>query len=72
MSIVATEVESVHGAPTQQRMIFYRCRDDQGVWHSWGPVMTVDQNFDVEGHKAGVAIAVAEGLAEQEFEEVIR
>lgn len=72
MSIVATEVESIHGAPTQQRMIFYRCRDDQGQWHSYGPVITVDQNFDVEGHKAKVAASVEESLAEAEFEEVIR
>ena len=72
MSIVATEVESIYGAPTQQRMIFYRCRDHLGAWHSYGPVITVDQNFDVEGHKAVVAARIAESLAEQEFEEAVR
>jgi hypothetical protein len=52
-------------------MIFYRCRDDQGVWHSYGPVITVDQNFDVEGHKAVVAAKMAESLADQEFEGIV-
>jgi hypothetical protein len=71
MSIVATEVESIHGAPTQQRMIFYRCRDHLGVWHSYGPVITVDQNFDVEAHKAAVAAQIAESLAEREADEAM-
>jgi hypothetical protein len=71
MSIVATEIESIHGAVGQQRMIFYRCQDDQGVWHSYGPVITVDDAFDADAHKAVVAIKVAESLAAAEAEQLL-
>lgn len=71
MAIVLTEIESIHGAPTEQRMIFFRCQDSQGVWHSYGPVITIDPAFDVEGHKAIVAVKMTESLAASEFEQVI-
>lgn len=72
MSIVATEVESIHGAVGQQRMIFYRCQDSQGVWHPYGPIITIDDDFDAEAHKTVVAAKVAESLAEAEAQELIR
>jgi hypothetical protein len=68
MSVVACEVESVHGAPTEQRLVFYRCQDSDGEWHSYGPVITIDPNFDVEGLKQVVTAKVAESLAAAEFE----
>jgi hypothetical protein len=63
MSIVATEIESIHGAANQQRMIFYRCQDHLGEWHSYGPVITIDSNFDADAHRAVVAARVADSLA---------
>ena len=71
MSIVATEIESVHGAVGQQRMIFYRCQDHLGAWHSYGPVITTDNAFDAEAHKTAVALKVTDSLAESEFAQVI-
>ena len=68
--IVATEIESIHGAVAKQRMIFYRCQDSQGAWHPYGPVMTSDPNFDAEAFKESVAVKVAESLARAEFEGV--
>ena len=67
MSIVATEIESVHGATTANHMVFYRCQDSQGVWHSYGPVMAAP-GFDSEAFKVTVAVRVAESLAQNEFE----
>ena len=69
MSIVATEIESVHGS--DHRMIFFRCRDHLNVWHSYGPVITTDANFDAEAFKPTVAVKVAERLAEAEANQVI-
>lgn len=71
MSIVATEIESVHGAVGQHRLIFYRCQDSEGAWHRYGPVITTDAGFDTEAHKTVVAGKVAAALAEAEFGEII-
>ena len=71
MSIVATEIESVHGALGQQRMIFYRCQDSEGAWHPYGPVITIDDAFDADAHKTVVAAKVAESLAEAEAEQLL-
>ena len=71
MSIVATEIESIHGAVGQQRMIFYRCQDHLGQWHPYGPVITVDGAFDAEAFKTVVAGKVAASLAESEAEQVL-
>jgi N-acyl-D-aspartate/D-glutamate deacylase len=71
MAIVATEIESVHGALGQQRMIFYRCQDSEGVWHQYGPVITIDDNFDADAHKTVVAVKVAESLAAAEAEQLL-
>jgi len=71
MSIVATEIESVHGAASGQRLIFFRCQDHLGVWHSYGPVISNDAEFDAEAFKSIVAVKVAESLAEQEFNQEI-
>jgi hypothetical protein len=68
--IVVTEIESVHGSA--QRMIFYRCQDQNGNWYPYGPVITTDANFDANAFKATVALKVAESLAVQEFEGLIR
>ena len=64
--IVTTEVESVHGAPNQQRMIFFRCQDDLGQWHNYGPVITTDPEFDAQAHTSVVGEKVAEALAAAE------
>jgi len=66
MSIVATEIESIHGAVGQQRMIFYRCQDHLGQWHNYGPVTTNDPLFDAEAHKVNVAEKIAAALAQSE------
>ena len=71
MSIVATEIESIHGAIGQQRMIFYRCQDSEGAWHNYGPVITIDDAFDADAHKAVVAAKVAESLAEAEAQSLL-
>ena len=71
MAIVATEIESVHGALGQQRMIFFRCQDSEGVWHPYGPVITIDDAFDVDAAKTVVAARVAEQLAEAELQQVL-
>lgn len=71
MAIVATEVESIHGAANQKRMIFYRCQDSQGVWHPYGPVITIDAAFDAEAFKPTAALKVAESLAVAEFNRVL-
>lgn len=66
MSIVATEIESIHGAVGQQRMIFYRCQDHTGVWYPYGPMITTDPAFDADAHKTIVAEKVSASLAEAE------
>ena len=72
MSIVATEIDSIHGRIGQQRMIFYRCQDHLGAWHPYGPVIANDGTFNAEAHKSIVAGKVAEQLAATEMREVIR
>jgi hypothetical protein len=69
MSIVSTEIESIHGSTN--RMIFYRCQDHLGAWHNYGPVITIDTNFDAEAFKPTVAAKVAARLAENEAQQVI-
>ena len=71
MAIVATEIESIHGALGQQRLIFYRCQDSEGQWHSYGPVITIDDAFDADAHKTVVAAKVAEALAASELEQML-
>lgn len=71
MAIVATEIESVHGAVGGQRMIFYRAQDSEGVWHRFGPVITTDDAFDAEAFCEVVAAKVAERLAAAEFEQEV-
>ena len=71
MAIVATEIESILGALGQQRMIFYRCQDSEGQWHSYGPVITIDDGFDADAHKTVVAAKVAEALAAAELEQML-
>ena len=70
MSIVKTEID-VHGQLGQQRMIFYRCQDHLGVWHSYGPVITVDDKFDAQAFVPTVEAKVTESLAAGEFEKVV-
>lgn len=67
MAIVSTEIESVHGLGAD-RMIYYRCQDHEEVWHSYGPVITRDEQFDADAHKVVVAVRVSEALAAAEFE----
>jgi hypothetical protein len=71
MSIVTTEVESIHGAAPGQRFVFYRCQDSDGIWHPYGPVITTGSDFDAEAHKAAVAVKVAERLAEAEAQALL-
>ncbi len=70
MSIVATEIDSIHGRIGQQRMIFYKCQDHLGTWHNYGPVITIDDAFDAEAHKAVVAAKIAAALAETEAQQI--
>jgi hypothetical protein len=53
------------------REIRYTCTDSEGVAHQYGPVLTVDANFDPGAHATIVAAKVANALAEQEAKEVI-
>jgi hypothetical protein len=71
MSIIATEIDSIHGRIGQQRMIFYRCQNHLGAWHKYGPVITIDDAFDAEAHKAVVAAKIAESLAETEAQRIM-
>jgi hypothetical protein len=72
VSIVTTEIESIHGAASEQRMVFYRCQDHLGVWHSYGPVITIDADWDADAFMPTVAEKIARRLADGEFEEAIR
>ena len=71
MSIVATEIDSIHGTTGQQRIIFYKCQDSEGVWHPYGPVITTDAAFDADAHKTVVAVKVAESLAAAEAAQLL-
>jgi len=71
MSIESVVIESIHGAKGQQRMIFYRAQDHLGVWHNYGPVMTIDDNWDEEAFRATVAAKMAVMLADREFSKII-
>lgn len=71
MTIVATEIESVHGSAPQQ-LVYYRCQDHTGEWHTYGPIVVNDATtFDADAHKSIVAVRVAEQLAEQEFQQIV-
>ena len=71
MSIVATEIESIHGAAPSQVIVFYRCQDHLGAWHPYGPVITNDTGFDEVAFKTNVAVKVATILAEQEAKSLV-
>jgi hypothetical protein len=71
MAIVLTEIEAVLGDANKQRAVYYRCQDDLGQWHKYGPIVINDPAFDVEAHKAVVAKKLAEQLADREFEQVL-
>lgn len=68
--IVATEIESIHGATTGRHLVFYRCQDSQGVWHNYGPVHA-SAGFDAEAFKSVAAAKVTASLASAEFERVL-
>lgn len=69
MSIVATEYDVL--VDGSRRRILYRCQDHLGQWHQYGPVFTVDANFDPSAHASVVSAKVATTLAEREATEVI-
>ena len=72
MAIVSTEVEvDMPGNAQTPRMVWYRCQDSEGQWHSYGPVCTTDPAFDKEAYKTMVATAVADNLAAREFEQLL-
>jgi hypothetical protein len=71
MSIIATEIDSIHGRIGQQRMIFYRCQDHLGTWHNYGPVITTNDAFDAEAQKPNIAEIVAASLAESETAQLL-
>jgi hypothetical protein len=71
MSIVETRLEPIHGAPNQQRLIFYACKDHTGKWHAYGPMVTRDPAFDLEAHQGVAAAAVAARLAAEEIDALI-
>lgn len=63
------EIDSIHGS--KQRMIFYRVTDDAGVVHQYGPVITIDPEFDPEAHKSVVLAKMQERLAAQEVDALL-
>ena len=63
------EIDSTHG--DRQRMIFYRITDDAGGVHQYGPVITIDPEFDPEAHKSVVLAKMQESLAAQEFDALL-
>lgn len=63
------EIDSIHG--DRQRMIFYRITDDAGGVHQYGPVITIDPEFDPEAHKSVVLAKMQESLAAQEFDALL-
>ena len=71
MSIVATEIESIHGDANTQRLVYYRCQDHLGMWHNYGPVISNEPVFDANAYKTVVAAKIAEQLAREEANEVI-
>jgi hypothetical protein len=71
MAIVAHEIESIHGDPQGQRMIFYRFQDSEGEWHRFGPVIMTDPDFDTEAHRARIAGDLESSLAEREADQML-
>jgi hypothetical protein len=59
-TIVKTSIESVHGS--KHRLLFYRCLDDQGTVHKYGPVITADPELDPASLLKQVARRVQESL----------
>ena len=70
MAIVATEIESIHGATTGRHLVFYKCQDSDGVWHRYGPVIA-DAGFDAEANRAGVGQRVESALANEEIDSLL-
>ena len=70
MAIVATEIESVHGATNQKHLVFYKCQDHLGAWHNYGPVYA-EPDFDADAFKTIAAAKVTESLANSEFEALV-
>lgn len=68
--IVATEIESVHGEPPQQ-IVYYRCQDHVGEWHTYGPIVVNDSAFDIAAHELLIPARVEEQLAAQEFNAIV-
>ena len=46
----SVEVESVHGDPGGNRLVFFRCLDDSGAAVVYGPVITTDPAFDPQAY----------------------
>lgn len=70
MSIVATEIESIHGATDGPHSVYYRCQDHLGDWHSFGPI-EAGPGFDAEAYKTVVAATMPRLLADAEFDELM-
>ena len=70
MSIVSTTVHEVVNGPSQ-RLLYYRCTDHLGGVHDYGPVITNNPAFDASGHRAVVAVKVAEALAAREAAQLL-
>ena len=68
MSIVSVSIVSDGGTP---REILYSALDSEGVSRRYGPVITVDPDFDAEAHKAVVSAKIADALAEKELTEAL-
>jgi hypothetical protein len=69
VSIVATEIVSDSSVGTG-RWVIYRCQDDTGAWHKWGPVWA-ENGWDADAFKPIIAERMATRLAEIEAEQVI-
>jgi hypothetical protein len=64
VQVVSTEIESIHGAGPPQQLVFYRCLDSDGHWHTYGPIVVNEPGFDIEAHKPLVAAKINEMISE--------
>ena len=68
MSITNMQVDSVHGDPGGQCIVYYRGQDGNGDWHTYGPICTADPDFNPADHLATMQAKLEETLAAREFE----
>jgi hypothetical protein len=62
--MVSVEVDSVHGEPSGQRLVFFRCTDSLGAVSEYGPVITTDPGFDPQACCAMLLAKLNQDLSE--------